>query len=85
MGEYKGAYRLPKPVKVTNTITGEITFFRAIMTCMEHYDLQYNQINKWLNRKTPVLQGPRKGLSFEYATEEEVLQDDFDRRILLTP
>jgi len=73
-------YLPPKPVKVINTKSDEVSYFKSMKQCMDHYSIQYPQIIKWLKRGTPVQYGPREGLIFYYATDRELMDADFEYR-----
>ena len=64
-------YYEPQPVLVSEP-DGQIKTFTSMKKCMTHYGIKYEQLKKWLDRDGPVQGGPRKGLTFVYASKKDV-------------
>lgn len=65
-------YYEPKPILVSEPDNEEIKTFTSMKKCMTHYGIKYEQLKAWLDRGGPVQGGPRKGITFAYASKKDV-------------
>ena len=64
-------YYEPQPVLVSEP-DGSVRPFTSMKKCMTYYGIKYEQLKKWLDRGGPVQGGPRKGMTFVYASEKDI-------------